>query len=332
MHVCHTYSHAYTHTDSRTNNSSTWHSNNSHRPKTSDTPALANNRTLTSERSISNESYTPESVYNSNIIGIYDHNEHIGIYNHGNHGSNATNGHLDNKLRSRTSNTNTLVDRRENPNAHSPSEVNHNGDTIGVYKHVDRNDGGDSAHLDSGHNANAYSDTAHRPKTSDTSKIPNITAHAHHQPYTSISMYRNNTRNSDTDNPNFSHDYLYNAHRQTRADVSLRNNKNISKKTTGQTHAAEPTPPRGPPSPRMQQKIQDLSKQMCAKFDMAITAFKSMDKKGSGFLEVKDIERALGEAGIIYEKPVLERMIEAADLSYDGTIEYPEFVEFFVGR
>jgi Ca2+-binding EF-hand superfamily protein len=55
-------------------------------------------------------------------------------------------------------------------------------------------------------------------------------------------------------------------------------------------------------------------------------AFKTFDKDGSGSLTVEEIMDGLTAIGIEYDKEILLRMIENADLSYDGSIEYPEFI------
>ncbi len=65
---------------------------------------------------------------------------------------------------------------------------------------------------------------------------------------------------------------------------------------------------------------------------MAVNAFRRMDTDGSGFVDMHKIEVALREAGIQYERHVLEKMVAGVDLSYDGTIEYPEFVKLLAGR
>jgi Ca2+-binding EF-hand superfamily protein len=43
---------------------------------------------------------------------------------------------------------------------------------------------------------------------------------------------------------------------------------------------------------------------------------------------VEEIMDGLTAIGIEYDKEILIRMIENADLSYDGSIEYPEFIRW----
>lgn len=70
----------------------------------------------------------------------------------------------------------------------------------------------------------------------------------------------------------------------------------------------------------------------CEKMSTAVKAFQTFDKDGSGSLTVHEIMDGLTAIGITYDPVVLQRMIENADLSYDGSIEYPEFIRFFIGK
>uniref|UniRef100_A0A7S1HDH7 EF-hand domain-containing protein n=2 Tax=Hemiselmis andersenii TaxID=464988 RepID=A0A7S1HDH7_HEMAN len=78
--------------------------------------------------------------------------------------------------------------------------------------------------------------------------------------------------------------------------------------------------------------MSDLSSQMVSKMSTAVNAFKFMDKDGSGSLTLQEICDGLREIDMEFDYDVLKRMVENADLSYDGSIEYPEFIRFFIGK